>query len=135
LRLLSPSARILRRFLAGKDDMQDIRPAQALFMWRDVNLSLVRAGAPDLSSRQFAILLIIYLDLPPHTVRGLAERLAVTKPVITRALDTMGKLGLVTRERDPLDRRNVIIKRTVAGAQAVDHLAGLIVTHLKDLSR
>jgi len=47
----------------------------------------------------------------------------------------MGKLGLVTRERDPLDRRNVIIKRTVAGAQAVDHLAGLIVTHLKDLSR
>lgn len=115
--------------------MQDIRPAQALFMWRDVNLSLVRAGEPDLSSRQFAIMLIIYLDLPPHTVRGLAERLAVTKPVITRALDTMGKLGLVTRERDPLDRRNVIIKRTVAGAQAVDHLAGLIVTHLKDLSR
>ena len=115
--------------------MQDIRPAQALFMWRDVNLSLVRAGALDLSSRQFAILLIIYLDLPPHTVRGLAERLAVTKPVITRALDTMGKLGLVTRERDPLDRRNVIIKRTVAGAQAVDRLAGLIVTHLKDLSR
>lgn len=101
-------------------------------LWRDVNLSLVRESAPDLSSRQFAILLIIYLDLPPHTVRGLAERLKVSKPVITRALDTMGKLGLVTRSRDPLDRRNVIIQRTVAGAEAVDHLAGLILACLKE---
>lgn len=112
-----------------------IKPAQALYMWRDVNLDLVRAGAPDLSSRQYAILMTIYLDLPPHTVRGLAEKLRVTKPVITRALDTMGKLGLVTRERDKLDRRNVIIKRTVAGAEAVDHLAGLIVAELKEFNR
>ena len=112
-----------------------IKPAQALYMWRDVNLDLVLAGAPDLSSRQYAILMTIYLDLPPHTVRGLAEKLNVTKPVITRALDTMGKLGLVTRERDNLDKRNVIIKRTVAGAQAVDHLAELIVAEFKELNR
>jgi DNA-binding MarR family transcriptional regulator len=104
-------------------------------MWRDVNLSLVRAGAPDLSSRQFAILLTIYLDLPPHTVRGLAEKLKVTKPVITRALDTLGKLGLVSRHRDPLDKRNVIIQRTVDGAQAVDRLAELIVADLKETAR
>ncbi len=114
---------------------QEIRPGQALYMWRDVNLDLVRAGVPDLSSRQYAVLMTIYIDLPPHTVRGLAEKLQVTKPVITRALDTMGKLGLVTRERDPLDKRNVIIKRTVDGAQAVDDLAELIVSHLKDLTR
>lgn len=111
---------------------QELRAGQALALWRDVNLALVREGAPDLSSRQYAILLIIYLDLPPHTVRGLAERLKVSKPVITRALDTMGKLGLVTRSRDPLDRRNVIIQRTVAGAEAVDHIAGLIVTHVRE---
>lgn len=112
-----------------------IKPAQALYMWRDVNLDLVLAGAPDLSSRQYAILMTIYLDLPPHTVRGLAAKLHVTKPVITRALDTMGKFGLVTRERDTLDKRNVIIKRTVVGAQAVDHLAELIMAQLKDLNR
>lgn len=114
--------------------VQELKAGQALSLWRDVNLSLVREGQPDLSSRQFAILLIIYLDLPPHTVRGLAERLKVSKPVITRALDTMGKLGLVTRSRDPLDRRNVIIHRTVAGAEAVDHLAGLIVARLRELA-
>jgi DNA-binding MarR family transcriptional regulator len=115
--------------------MEMIKPSQALYMWRDVNLDLVRAGAPDLSSRQYAILMTIYLDLPPHTVRGLAEKLQVTKPVITRALDTMGKLGLVSRERDRLDKRNVIIKRTVGGAQAVDHLADLIMAELKEINR
>lgn len=110
----------------------EIRPSQALGLWRDVNLALVRDGRPDLSSRQFAILMTIYLDLPPHTVRGLAEKLGVTKPVITRALDTLGKLGLVSRMRDPADGRNVIVQRTVAGALAVDHIADLMLAYLKE---
>ncbi len=54
----------------------------------------MRDGEPDLSARQTAILLTVYLELPPHTVRGLAKQLGVTKPVITRALDTLGKLGV-----------------------------------------
>jgi DNA-binding MarR family transcriptional regulator len=50
-------------------------------------------------------------------VRGLAARLNVTKPVITRALDTMGALKLVSRHRDPRsDLRNVLVKRTLEGA-------------------
>ena len=31
----------------------------------------------------------VYLDPPPHTVRGLAAALGVSKPAITRALDTL----------------------------------------------
>ena len=31
--------------------------------------------SPDLTMRQAAILLTVYLEAPPHTVRGLAERL------------------------------------------------------------
>lgn len=112
----------------------EIRPSQALRLWHGVHLDLVRDEDFDLSARQTAILLTIYLEIPPHTVRGLAEKLAVTKPVITRALDTMGKLGLVTRKRDEFDRRNVIIQRTVKGALAVEHLADLIVNHGKELS-
>ena len=38
-------------------------------------------------------------------MRGLAARLGVSKPVITRALDTMGGLKLVARHRDETDRR------------------------------
>jgi DNA-binding MarR family transcriptional regulator len=111
----------------------EIRPSQALRLWRQVHLDLVQDGQADLSARQTAILLTIYLELPPHTVRGLAQQLGVTKPVITRALDTMGKLGFVTRKRDEFDKRNVIIQRTVAGALAVERLADLIVQRSREL--
>ena len=47
---------------------------------------------------------------------GWPPRLGVTKPVITRALDTMGALKLVSRHRDERDKRNVLVKRTVEGA-------------------
>ena len=100
--------------------------ADVLNLWHDVHLDLVRDGEPDLSARQISILLTIYLEAPPHTVRGLAARLNVSKPVITRALDTMGKLGLVTRRRDEKDRRNVLIQRTVDGALYVERLADTI---------
>lgn len=92
----------------------------------DVNLALVHDAAPDLNMRQLAILLTIYLEHPPHTVRGLADKLGVTKPVITRALDTMGALGLVARRRDEADRRNVLVQRTVAGALYLENFGDVI---------
>lgn len=110
-----------------------LRPSQALTLWRDVIFDLVRDGEEDLSARQTAVLLVVYLEPPPHTVRALAAKLVVTKPVITRALDTLGRLGLVTRHRDPNDRRNVLVQRTLAGALAVERLGDLIVQRHKAL--
>lgn len=104
-----------------------LRPAQSLRLWQRVALAQVRGEAHDLTTRQTAILLSIYLDPPPHTVRGLAASLGVTKPVITRALDTMGALDLVARRRDEADRRNVLVGRTVAGALFVERLGDLII--------
>jgi DNA-binding MarR family transcriptional regulator len=112
-----------------------LRPIQALKLWHDVTLEQVRDGEQDLSARQTAILLSIYLEAPPHTVRGLAKRLGVTKPAITRALDTMGKMELVSRKRDDADRRNVIVQRTVKGALFVEKLGDVIVARAKDLPR
>src|ERR1051325_1992250 len=110
-----------------------LRPSQALTLWRDVTFDLVRDGEEDLSARQLAVLLTVYLEAPPHTVRGLAAKLAVTKPVITRALDTLGRLGLLTRQRDPSDRRNVLVHRTLQGALAVERLGDVIVARHKAL--
>lgn len=104
-----------------------LRPSQALQLWQQVTLSEVRDGAHDLTMRQMAILLTIYLERPPHTVRGLAAKLDVTKPVITRALDTMGALRLVARHRDEQDRRNVLVKRTVEGALYVERFGDAII--------
>lgn len=94
----------------------DVKPMTALALWRDVTLAGVRAETPDLTQRQLAILLHVYLVPPPHTVRGLARTLKVTKPAITRALDTLGRIGLLKRRRDEEDRRNVLIQRTVKGS-------------------
>lgn len=105
----------------------NLRPVQALQLWQQIALAEVRDDAPDLTLRQTAILLTIYLEPPPHTVRGLAAHLGVTKPVITRALDTMGRMGLVSRHRDENDRRNVLIKRTVEGALHVERFGDLII--------
>jgi len=104
----------------------ELRLTQALKLLYEVSYDLVGDGkpelVPDFTLRQIAILLTIYLDPPPHTVRGLAKKLRVTKPVITRALDTLGKYDLVTRRRDELDLRNVVIQRTVKGALYVEAL-------------
>ena len=80
--------------------MSHLSAGQALQLWHDVNLHMVRDEEPDLSVRQITILLTVYLEAPPHTVRDLAAKLGVSKPVITRALDSMGKLDLVSRRRD-----------------------------------
>jgi DNA-binding MarR family transcriptional regulator len=111
----------------------ELRPARALQLWHAAMLDLVRDRDPDLSVRQMAILLTIYLEPPPHTVRGLAAKLGVTKPVITRALDSMGQLDLVSRRRDDLDRRNVVIQRTVRGALHLERLADLLSTKAAEL--
>lgn len=110
-----------------------MRPSQSLRLWQQVTLSQVRDGAHDLTMRQMAILLTIYLDPPPHTVRGLAAKLEVTKPVITRALDTMGALRLVSRHRDPADKRNVLIKRTVEGALFVERFGDIVIENAAEL--
>ncbi|MEM9277129.1 MAG: MarR family winged helix-turn-helix transcriptional regulator [Pseudomonadota bacterium] len=104
----------------------ELNASQSLKLWHDVSLALVRDGNRDLTQRQLAILLVVYLEPPPHTVRGLAQYLGVTKPVITRALDTMGHMKLLERRRDEKDRRNVVIRRTVDGALYVERLADLL---------
>lgn len=104
-----------------------LRAGQALRLWHDVSITLVRDREPDLSARQLSVLMTVYLEPQPHTVRALAAKLGVTKPVITRALDTMGRLGLVSRKRDPADRRNVMVQRTVDGALFIERLGDLII--------
>lgn len=110
-----------------------LRASEALRLWQQVCLSEVRADAFDLSFRQAAILLTVYLDPPPHTVRSLAEKLNVSKPVITRALDTMGAMKLVSRHRDEKDRRNVLIRRTVEGALYVERIGDVIIDKAAEL--
>lgn len=111
----------------------ELNPSQALRVLHDMHIQLVNDGRVDLSTRQLAILFSVYLDPPPHTVRGLAARLGVSKPVISRALDSMGQLGLLERKRDETDRRNVLVQRTVPGALYIDYMASLMIERSRGL--
>lgn len=96
--------------------MAALKPFDALALWRDVVVEQVASDNPDLTQRQMAILLVVYMRPPPHTVRGLAAQLSISKPAVTRALDALSRLGYVKRKRDDTDRRNVLVQRTVKGS-------------------
>lgn len=91
-------------------------PDQLVGVLRDTIVALVRRDGPDLSARQLGVFLTVYLSPGPHTVRGLAHELNVSKPAITRALDRLGELDLARRKVDPMDRRSVLVQRTLKGS-------------------
>lgn len=99
---------------------------EPLELWRRVHLAIVKSDAPDLTIRQYAILLAVYMNEPPHTVRGLAAHLSISKPAVVRAIDTLSRLGYLRRRIDPDDRRSVLIQRTVPGSVFLSEFADLM---------
>ena len=99
---------------------------QSLELWRHALVASVRGDAPDLSARQMALMLSVYLGEGPHTVRGLAQILRISKPAVSRALDRLGELSYVRRQRDDLDRRNVLVQRTQEGATFLYSFSSMI---------
>ena len=106
-------------------------PDQQIGILRETIVALVRSDGPDLSARQLAVLLTVYLGEGPHTVRGLAADLNVSKPAITRALDRLGELDLARRKVDPADRRSVLVQRTAKGTNFLRDLRNVMVEAVK----
>ena len=88
---------------------------QRVYVLRQTIIALVRRDGPDLTARQLGVFLTTYLEDEAQTVRGLAAKLNVSKPAITRALDRLSEFDLVRRKTDPLDRRSVLAQRTATG--------------------
>src|SRR6185437_9492229 len=101
-------------------------PDQLVGILRDTVVALVRRDGPDLSARQLGVFLTCYLQEGAHTVRGLAADLNVSKPAITRALDRLGELDLARRKVDPMDRRSVLVQRTLKGSAFLRDLRSIM---------
>ena len=99
---------------------------QALDLWRQVLARSLAANGTDLTARQMLLLLTVYRTEGPHTVRGLAAALNVSKPAITRALDRLGSLDMIRRKPDEDDRRSVLVQRTVKGSVYLSDFSELI---------
>lgn len=96
--------------------------SKAIIQWMNGVVNYVKASEPDLTNRQLAVLMMIHYRNGPHTVRGLAMSLNVSKPVITRALDKLSNLGFLMRQPDDTDGRNVFIVPTTRGVSFLEKL-------------
>ena len=97
-----------------------------LTMYMQTLIGQVRSDCPDLTNRQMALLLIVYIIDAQHTVRSLARHLEVAKPVVSRACDKLELLNYVSRRRGVQDRRDVFLDRTAEGEAFLDKFASRI---------
>lgn len=116
---------------SGRKISTRVNNSDALALWHRVTLNSVIGDDPDLTSRQLALLTTVYLEPGPHTVRSLAQRLTVTKAVISRALDTLAGYNFIERRPDPRDKRSVVIVRTARGSTFLTRFAETIRTEMK----
>jgi DNA-binding MarR family transcriptional regulator len=105
---------------------------RALSFWHGINSAALKQMPVDLSSRQQAVLLNIYLMPSPHSIRSLSEELMISKPAICRAIDALETAKLVKRVRDKEDKRNVFVQRTVKGSVYLSEFADIILSQSKE---
>ena len=69
-------------------------------------------------------LVLLNLKIQQNTnQRALAEAVGITGPTLTHHLNAMEQDGLLTRRRDPANRRNHIVEITPAGERTFTRLA------------
>ena len=106
-----------------------MRAAESVMNWTQQRLK-----AYDLTASQFGAMESLY-HLGPMCQRDVGTKLLKSGGNITMVVDNLEKRGLVTRERDPDDRRYITVTLTPAGRGLIEevfpvHLAGIV----KDLS-
>lgn len=104
----------------------DLTTMEALGLWHRVNSDAMRLLSYDLSSRQTAILMSVYLQPGPHTVKGLSGQFSISKAAVCRAVDALSAMDLVKRKKDAADKRNVFIQRTINGSVFLSDFADII---------
>ena len=103
----------------------------ALQFWHESLVKGLQSLPLDLSSRQMAIILHVYIGDGPHSVKSINEELLISKPAICRALDVLEQNKLIKRMRDKEDKRNVYIHRTTKGSVYLSEFADIIIKTMK----
>jgi DNA-binding MarR family transcriptional regulator len=78
---------------------------------------------PNMTCRQAAILALVAAH-PGHSNNAIARTLCVSAPVVSRAVDKLAVLGLLTRVIDDEDRRKVRLTVAAAGRRLLSQMAG-----------
>lgn len=99
---------------------------ESLNLWCKILLRGIKEAEFDLSTRQTAILLSVYLNSEPQSVKTLAEQLGFSKAAICRAVDVLCEQGLVKRRRGEADKRQVTLSKTIKGMLFLSDMAEII---------
>jgi len=85
--------------------------------WRLALIVNPKLRAARLNTLKMGILVVVYGEEEPQTVKNLATRLFVSAPAISRSLDNLEHSKLIKRLRDKKDHRVVRIQRTRQGLE------------------
>ena len=73
----------------------------------------------NLTHASFGVLALV--SLGPMSQRDLAHATRVEEQTISQTVDRLERMGMVTREKDPADRRRFLITMSDVGSQAFRH--------------
>lgn len=80
------------------------------------HLALFAAAIPEVTTTQFAVLARL-AEIGPQSQNHLGRETAMDAATIKGVVDRLAKLGLVTTNADPSDRRRLTVSLTEAGGQ------------------
>ncbi len=117
---------IVERWRAERPDL-DVEPLQVLSRVTRLARHLDRArraafAAHSLESWEFDVLSALRRAGPPYQLSpgALLRATLVTSGTMTNRIDRLAATGLVSRSRDPLDKRGVLVQLTDQGRRTVD---------------
>ena len=117
---------IVARWQAERPDL-DVRPLQVLSRVSRLARHLDRArrlafAAHGLETWEFDVLTALRRQGPPYQLSpgALVRTTLVTSGTMTNRIDRLEAAGLVSRRRDPQDKRGVLVQLTGDGMQTVD---------------
>lgn len=122
-----------------RSELRQRKPFESL--QQEAHLNVVRTGAAlqdafeqalkpyGISNTQFNVLRILRGAEPDGLCRNeLRDRLITRMPDVTRLLDRMEEIELVSRERETTDRRQVTTRITKRGRRLVDELDSVVMS-------
>jgi len=123
LRVIEESTNAARRGQPVYGRLQTAtEPLGLVDVFRQTIAALVRLQGPDLTLRQLGVFLVCYMGDEAATVRGLADKLNLSRPVISLVLDRLLVFDLVRLGKRLPGRQGVLVQRTITGAALVSDL-------------
>ena len=104
------------------------------FAWSGSDSEFTREVAEqDLSFSQLKTLLLIGEQAGTLSVKEVAERLGISLPTASRAVDSLVRRGLAERAEDPVDRRQKQVRISRKGERLMERLVAARIRSFKSL--